>query len=60
MYYRKDSVVSEKINYDLLKTAYGIQTGTIPAPKLLGGGNVSKTNENIPKAFITMMSKECS
>ncbi|CAB3237386.1 unnamed protein product [Arctia plantaginis] len=53
--YKKDSVVSEKINYDLLKTAYGIQTGTIPAPKLLGGGNVSKTNENIPKAFITMM-----
>lgn len=58
--YKKDSVVSEKINYDLLKTAYGIQMGTIPAPTLLGGSNVSKTNEDIPKAFTKMMSKDCS
>ncbi|XP_022119761.2 glutamate--cysteine ligase catalytic subunit [Pieris rapae] len=52
--YKKDSVVSEKINYDLLKTAHGIQTGAIPAPTLLGGSNVSKTNDDIPTAF-----KEC-
>ncbi|CAF4882486.1 unnamed protein product [Pieris macdunnoughi] len=49
--YKKDSVVTEKINYDLLKTAHGIQTGTIPAPSLLGGSNVSKTNDDIPTAF---------
>lgn len=55
--YKKDSVVSEKINYDLLKTAHGVQTGTVPAPNLLGSSNVSKTNEDIPKAFMT--AKEC-
>ncbi|XP_045529684.1 glutamate--cysteine ligase catalytic subunit isoform X2 [Pieris brassicae] len=52
--YKKDSVVTERINYDLLKTAHGIQTGAIPAPTLLGGSNVSKTNDDIPTAF-----KEC-
>uniref|UniRef100_A0A2A4JI27 Glutamate--cysteine ligase n=1 Tax=Heliothis virescens TaxID=7102 RepID=A0A2A4JI27_HELVI len=57
--YMKDSVVSEKINYDLLKTAYGVQMGTFPAPTLLGSSNVSKTNEDIPTAFSKMMSKEC-
>ncbi|CAK1599941.1 unnamed protein product [Parnassius mnemosyne] len=57
--YQKDSIVSEKINYDLLKTAHGIQTGKIPAPTLLGSSNVSKTNEDIPKAFSKMMSKDC-
>ncbi|XP_004924668.1 glutamate--cysteine ligase catalytic subunit [Bombyx mori] len=59
-HYKKDSVVTEKINYDLLKTAHGIQDGSIPAPTLLGGGNVSKTNEDIPKAFTKMMSRDCS
>ncbi|CAH1643387.1 unnamed protein product [Spodoptera littoralis] len=57
--YMKDSVVTEKINYDLLKTAHGIQTGTLAAPTLLGSSTVSKTNEDIPKAFSKMMSKEC-
>ncbi|CAG4963101.1 unnamed protein product [Parnassius apollo] len=57
--YKKDSIVTEKINYDLLKTAHGIQTGKIPAPTLLGSSNVSKTNEDIPKAFSKMMSKDC-
>ncbi|XP_032514571.1 glutamate--cysteine ligase catalytic subunit [Danaus plexippus] len=57
--YKKDSIVTEKINYDLLKTAYGIQSGTIPAPTLLGSSNVSKTNDDIPKAFSKMMSKDC-
>lgn len=57
--YMKDSIVSEKINYDLLKTAHGVQTGQIPAPKLLGTSTVSKTNEDIPKAFSKMMSKDC-
>ncbi|CAH2068772.1 unnamed protein product, partial [Iphiclides podalirius] len=57
--YQKDSIVTDKINYDLLKTAHGIQTGKIPAPTLLGSSNVSKTNEDIPKAFSKMMSKDC-
>ncbi|XP_041973973.1 glutamate--cysteine ligase catalytic subunit [Aricia agestis] len=57
--YKQDSVVTEKINYDLLKTAHGIQTGSIPAPTLLGSGTRSKTNEDIPKAFTRMMSKDC-
>ncbi|XP_037300151.1 glutamate--cysteine ligase catalytic subunit [Manduca sexta] len=57
--YKQDSVVSEKINYDLLKTACGIQSGSIPAPTLLGGSTVSKTNEDIPKAFSKMMGKDC-
>ncbi|KAI5635345.1 glutamate-cysteine ligase domain-containing protein [Phthorimaea operculella] len=57
--YKHDSVISEKINYDLLKTAYGIQTGSIPAPSLLGSSSVSKTNEDIPTAFTKMLSKDC-
>ncbi|XP_052737128.1 glutamate--cysteine ligase catalytic subunit [Bicyclus anynana] len=57
--YKNDSVVSEKINYDLLKTAHGIQTGAIPAPSLLGGSIVSKTNEDIPTAITKMMNKDC-
>ncbi|XP_050673490.1 glutamate--cysteine ligase catalytic subunit [Leptidea sinapis] len=57
--YQKDSVVTEKINYDLLKTAHGIQTGNIPAPTLLGSSNISKTNEDIPKAFTKMMNRDC-
>lgn len=57
--YKKDSVVSEKINYDLLKTAHSIQMGTFPAPTLLGSSTVSKTNEDIPKAFSKMLSKDC-
>ncbi|RVE50980.1 hypothetical protein evm_004389 [Chilo suppressalis] len=58
-HYNKDSIVTERINYDLLKTAHGIQTGAIPAPTLLGGHIASKTNEDIPKAFTRMLSKEC-
>ncbi|XP_045760592.1 glutamate--cysteine ligase catalytic subunit isoform X1 [Maniola jurtina] len=57
--YQNDSMVSEKINYDLLKTAHGIQTGAIHAPTLLGSSIVSKTNEDIPKAFTKMMGKDC-
>ncbi|XP_047535750.1 glutamate--cysteine ligase catalytic subunit isoform X1 [Vanessa atalanta] len=58
--YKKDSVVTEKINYDLLKTAHGIQTGSTAAPTLLGGSTASKTNEDIPNAFRRMLSKDCS
>lgn len=55
-YCSKDSVVTEKINYDLLKAMHGIQTGVIPAPSLIGSSFISKTNEDIPKA----MDKDCS
>ncbi|XP_073945249.1 glutamate--cysteine ligase [Choristoneura fumiferana] len=57
--YQKDSVVTEKINYDLLKTMHNIQMGKQSAPTLLGSSNVSKTNEDIPKAFTKMMHKDC-
>ncbi|XP_063373572.1 glutamate--cysteine ligase [Cydia amplana] len=57
--YRRDSVVSEKINYDLLKTMHGIQTGQVAAPTLLGSSTASKTNEHIPKAFTRMLSQDC-
>lgn len=57
--YSKDSVITDKINYDLLKTAHEIQSGKLSAPTLLGSSNVSKTNEDIPKAFTKMMGKEC-
>lgn len=57
--HRKDSVVSERINYDLLKMAHGIQTGKIAAHTLLGSSVVSKTNEDIPLAFTKMLSKDC-
>ncbi|XP_026473928.1 glutamate--cysteine ligase-like [Ctenocephalides felis] len=49
--YKKDSVVSERINYDLLKRAYEIQNGNEPCPELLGRGGKSKTKENIPEAL---------
>ncbi|XP_045454710.1 glutamate--cysteine ligase isoform X2 [Melitaea cinxia] len=57
--YKKDSVVTEKINYDLLKTAHGIQTGSLAAPTLLGSSTTSKTNDDIPNAIRRMLSKDC-
>lgn len=47
----KDSKVTEKINYDLLKTIQGIQDGTISCPELLGYFPISKTREEIPSAI---------
>lgn len=49
--YKQDSVVSEKINYDLLKEIQQIQTGTKVHPELVGFNNMSKTKENIPNAL---------
>lgn len=49
--YKKDSVVSDRINYDLLKTIKGIQSGEIDCPELLGCCIISKTKENIPSAL---------
>lgn len=49
--YKHDSKVTEKINYDLLKTIEGIQSGTTSCPELLGHCVISKTKESIPSAI---------
>ncbi|XP_063224221.1 glutamate--cysteine ligase [Bacillus rossius redtenbacheri] len=49
--YRQDSVVSERINYDLLWRIHGIQTGEVQCPELLGTNAQSKTREDIPSAM---------
>lgn len=51
-FYRHDSVVNNEINYDLLITADGIQSGRISCPQLLGDCLLanSKTKETIPPA----------
>jgi len=48
--FRKDSIVSERINYDLLMEVNAIQSGLKPCPELLGGSFKSRTQENIPPA----------
>lgn len=50
--YKKDSIVTERINYDLLKKAKDIQEGRLNCPELLGQGNNSKTKDNIPPAIV--------
>ncbi|CAG9108181.1 unnamed protein product [Plutella xylostella] len=53
--YKQDSVVSDRITYDLLKMADGIQSGREPAQSLLGSQVVrTKTNDTIPVAFTKM------
>lgn len=49
--YKEDSVVSEKINFDLLKKAKDIQDGLLACPELLGTHTNSKTTETIPPAI---------
>lgn len=49
--YKKDSVVSDKINYDLLKKAKKIQEGLLPCNELIGCFTNSKTTEEIPPAI---------
>ncbi|KAG5897516.1 hypothetical protein JTB14_030013 [Gonioctena quinquepunctata] len=49
--YRQDSVVSDKINYDLLKTLEDIQSGVKYCPLLLGQSTMSKTKETVPTAL---------
>ncbi|KAJ8926311.1 hypothetical protein NQ314_021327 [Rhamnusium bicolor] len=47
----QDSKVTERINYDLLKTIKDIQDGSKSCPELLGYSTMSKTKENIPSAL---------
>nr|XP_023025104.1 glutamate--cysteine ligase-like isoform X1 [Leptinotarsa decemlineata] len=50
--YRKDSKVTEKINYDLLRAMVAIETGEQSCPELLGCHSKSRTCEKIPTALI--------
>ena len=49
--YRNDSIVTEKINYDLLKKAKKVQEGLLPCNELIGCFTNSKTSEDIPPAI---------
>lgn len=49
--HRKDSIVTERINYDLLTKAREIQEGKRPCPELLGRSSQTKTKDNIPSAI---------
>ncbi|KAK9879781.1 hypothetical protein WA026_006844 [Henosepilachna vigintioctopunctata] len=51
--YCQDSIVSDEINYDLLKTIDEIQSGMKKCPYLLGPSVISKTRENVPAALNT-------
>lgn len=49
--HRQDSVVSDKINFDLLTKMTHIQEGSRQETSLLGQGNNSKTKDTIPAAI---------
>ncbi|KAL1140373.1 hypothetical protein AAG570_000305 [Ranatra chinensis] len=58
--YKQDSIVTDEINYDLLKTIEGIQNGSIPCPELIGSSPVSKTKDSIPTVLEKIYcNKEC-
>lgn len=52
--YKQDSVVSERINYDLLSQMSTIQQGTVGCPELFGT-SISKTKANIPTAILNSL-----
>jgi glutamate--cysteine ligase catalytic subunit len=49
--FRSDSIISQRINYDLLKTIHNIETNKISCPELLGPCTISKTSETVPVAM---------
>ena len=49
--FRQDSVVSDKINYDLLKKMKGVQEGLLPCNELIGCNINTKTTDDIPQAI---------
>ncbi|XP_075158520.1 glutamate--cysteine ligase-like [Haematobia irritans] len=49
--YKKDSIVSDTINFDILKKIEAIQKGNLIEPSLLGQGNHTKTKDFIPMAI---------
>jgi glutamate--cysteine ligase catalytic subunit len=52
-------VVSDKINYDLLKKMKDIQSGATPCPELLGQNFITKTREQVPEALAKAESCSC-
>lgn len=48
--YKHDSVITQHINYDLLKKINGIVSNEVSCPELLGPCIASKTTETIPAA----------
>lgn len=48
--YKHDSVITQRINYDLLKKIHGITSNEVSCPELLGPCIASKTTETIPAA----------
>lgn len=57
--YRKDSIVTDRINYDLLKKSKEIQEGTRSCEELLGHCTQSKTKEDIPTAIQKHLCGKC-
>ncbi|XP_050027889.1 glutamate--cysteine ligase catalytic subunit [Dermacentor andersoni] len=53
--YKQDSVVSERINYDLLLLMSKIQDGSVGCPELFGT-STSKTKAHIPSAILNASS----
>lgn len=49
--YKQDSIVTEKINYDILKSVNDIQMGIKSCPELLGCCTTTKTSETVPAAI---------
>ncbi|XP_059487754.1 glutamate--cysteine ligase [Neocloeon triangulifer] len=50
--YKQDSVVSDIINYDLLKNMQEIQAGERPCPELLGPNIITKTSDQVPNTLV--------
>ncbi|KAG7205824.1 hypothetical protein KM043_007765 [Ampulex compressa] len=48
--YKRDSVITQRINYDLLKKVHNIVSNQVSCPELLGPHIASKTTETIPAA----------
>ncbi|XP_076040414.1 glutamate--cysteine ligase isoform X3 [Oratosquilla oratoria] len=57
--YRKDSVVTDGITYDLVMEAHQISQGEKPCPELLGGTPKTKTAEDIPQAVKKILESAC-
>lgn len=49
--HRQDSVVSDRINYDLLKKIKSLQNDEFACPELLGNESQTKSRECLPRAI---------
>lgn len=56
---RKDSIVTDRINFDILRKAKEIQEGNLSCPELLGHYNESKTKDSIPTAIQKHLTGKC-